>query len=179
MLLLSISNGNFDMHKLMNLWILCNIISRSVHTSTSSRITFFRGKVPIHEHLTQLMMFKQKLMLLLQSIRWHMVHFYCYHLRSLNLGRRMNYCFWKTKIFATFLTEKQNDWGRNKVKEGGQSHGFGRWYWQMIWRTAMSCMKVCLFFSCFLNTNMSSKGFVLNGVNHEHMQIPSEKKWLC
>ena len=43
----------------------------------------------------------------------------------------------------------------------------------------MSCVKVCLFFPCILNTNMSSKGFVLNGVNDEHAQITSEKKWLC
>ena len=145
MLLLSISNGNFNAHRLTNLWILCDIISRSVCTSTSSKIVSFGGKVPIHEHVTQLVVFRQKLMLLLWSTGWHIMHFCCYHLRSLSSDGRMSYWFWKMKIFVIFLREKQNNWGRNKVKEGGQSHGFGRWCRQMIWRTTISCVKVCLY----------------------------------
>jgi hypothetical protein len=98
---------------------------------------------------------------------------------------------WKNELLV-LKDEDIRDLSEGKAERLGKTQSEGRRTISWIW-TAVSAavqvddlenddflresMSICSSF--FLNANMSSKGFVLNGVNHEHAQVASRKRWLC
>ena len=95
---------------------------------------------------------------------------------------------WKNELLQ-LKDEDICDLSEGKANRLGKTQSEGRRTISWIWKTVPAddlenddFLHESMFMfssSCFLNTNMSSKGFVLNGVNHEHTQVASRKRWLC
>jgi hypothetical protein len=91
---------------------------------------------------------------------------------------------WKKELLL-LKDEDICDLSEGKAERLGKKQSEGRrtisWIWKMVSADDLEddnflreSMFICS--SCFLNANINSKGFVLNGVNHEHAQVASQKK---
>jgi DNA polymerase III delta prime subunit len=93
---------------------------------------------------------------------------------------------WKNEILL-LKDEDIRDLSEGKAERLGKKQSEGRRTISWIWKTVPADdlnnddfmrESMFIFSSYFLSANISSKGFVLNGVNHEHAQIASQKRWL-
>jgi hypothetical protein len=91
---------------------------------------------------------------------------------------------WKKELLL-LKDEDIRDLSEGKAERLGKKQSEGRrtisWIWKMVPADDLEddnflreSMFICS--SCFLNANINLKGFVLNGVNHEHAQVASQKK---
>ena len=95
--------------------------------------------------------------------------------------------FWWKNELLLLKDEDIHDLSEGKTEQLGKKQSEGRRTISWIWKTVPAddlknddFMRESMFIFSFyfLSTNISSKGFVLNGVNHEHTQIASWKRWL-
>jgi hypothetical protein len=91
---------------------------------------------------------------------------------------------WKSELLL-LKDEDIRDLSEGKTERLGKTQSEGKrtisWIWKAVPADDLEnddfmreSMYIC--YSCFLNANTSSKGFVLNGVNHEHAQVALRKK---
>ena len=95
---------------------------------------------------------------------------------------------WKNELLP-LKDEDIRDLSEGKAQQLGKKQSEGRrtisWIWKVVPADDLEnddFLRESMFkfmFLCFLNANIGSKGFILNGVNREHAQIASRKKWLC
>lgn len=92
---------------------------------------------------------------------------------------------WKNELLP-LKDEDIRDLSEGKAERLGKTQSEGRrtisWIWKVVPADDLENddflreSTFILFFLSFSMLNMSSKGFVLNGVNHEHAQVASQKK---
>lgn len=92
---------------------------------------------------------------------------------------------WKNELLL-LKDEDIRDLSEGKTERLGKTQSEGRRTISWIWKAVpaddlenddfMRESTMFIYYSCFLNANTSSKGFVLNGVNHEHAQVASRKR---
>ena len=95
---------------------------------------------------------------------------------------------WKNELLP-LKDEDIRDLSEGKADRLGKTQSEGRrtisWIWKVVPAEDLEndefLRESTLMFFMLLNatSNMSSKGFVLNGVNHEHAQVASRKRCIC